>query len=267
VRDPLVALGSAQSEFLRAARHLGIPSAFCIAGWDNLTNKGLVHGDPDGTILWNAPQKDEAIRLHGLPKNSVHVGGAHTYHHWFDWQPQATRPDFLTKIGLPSDAPLLLYLCSSPFIAPEEINFIEEWLEALRGASDPALARASVMIQPHPHNHHDWSLLDRIMDGRLQVFPRAGQNPVGAEGREMYFASLKASDVDVGINTSGMIQAGILEKPVMNDRHPHHDSRQEGTAHFQHLLEVEGGLLTQALDLAAHVADLITTFADPVRGA
>ena len=34
-------------------------------------------------------------------------------------RPSASREEFLSTLGLPPDRPLLLYLCSSSFIAPQ----------------------------------------------------------------------------------------------------------------------------------------------------
>src|SRR5262249_51934897 len=53
---PLVALGSPQVEYVRSARRLGIPCAQCVASWDHLTTKGLVHELPDAVLVWNDAQ-------------------------------------------------------------------------------------------------------------------------------------------------------------------------------------------------------------------
>lgn len=264
---PLVALGSCQPEYLRAARELGIPSALCVASWDNLTNKGLVHGDPDGVLVWNAAQKAEAATLHGLPPFSVHVVGAHSYDHWFDWEPSRPRDEFLREAGLEPGQRTLLYLCSSPFIAPKEIDFLEGWLRAVREADDPILRDANVLIRPHPQNPQPWERLDRPEVGPLAVFPKQGDNPVGRPGRQLYFDSLHTADLVVGINTSALIEAGILGKAVYTVRHPDHSARQEGTVHFHLLQEVDGGLLTLAPDFATHLSDLSAGLADPAAGA
>ncbi|OAB60854.1 hypothetical protein AY599_21590 [Leptolyngbya valderiana BDU 20041] len=264
---PLVALGSGQAEYLRAARALGIPTALCVASWDNLTNKGLIHGEPDGVVVWNEAQKREAVELHGQPAEAVYVTGAHSYDHWFDWQPSRPRAEFLREAGLDPERPYLLYLCSSPFIAPAEIDFLEAWLEAVRSADDPALREACVLIRPHPQNPQPWERLQRFLDGTVAVFPQAGDNPVGRRGREIFYDSLHGSALVVGINTSALIEAGILGKAVYTVRHPDHAERQEGTVHFHLLQEVEGGLLTLAPDFPAHLAHLAEALRDPAAGA
>jgi hypothetical protein len=60
----------------------------------------------------------------------------------------------------------------------------------------------------------------------------------------------------VGVNTSGMIESGIVGRPVYTIDAREFASTQEGTLHFQHLKNVEGGLLHLAADLDAHVAQL-----------
>jgi len=62
---PLVEPGSPQSEYVRAARALGIPTGLCVYSWDNLTNKGLIHGPVDLVTVWNEMMKREAVELHG----------------------------------------------------------------------------------------------------------------------------------------------------------------------------------------------------------
>jgi hypothetical protein len=66
----------------------------------------------------------------------------------------------------------------------------------------------------------------------------------------------------VGINTSGMIESGIIGRPVYSVRTEEFATTQEGTLHFQHLTTVEGGLLHLADDLEAHVAQLAHLLTD-----
>jgi hypothetical protein len=120
---PYVGLGSDQVEYVRAARRLRIPSALCVASWDNLTNKGLIHEIPDLVTVWNEAQRLEAIGLHGVPAERVIATGAHSYDHWFEWTPRTDRATFCAQVGLSPEQPIVLYLCSSPFVAPIEAPF------------------------------------------------------------------------------------------------------------------------------------------------
>ena len=140
---PLLYFGSQQVEIVRAARALGIPTVLGVGSWDHLTTKGLVHEQPDRVIVWNDVQRIEAGDLHGIPADRVTVTGAQAYDHWFTARPTTSRAEFCARVGVPPDRPLLLYLCSSPFITPYEVGFVRRWIEAIRASDDPELRRAS----------------------------------------------------------------------------------------------------------------------------
>ena len=53
-----------------------------------------------------------------------------------------------------------------------------------------------------------------------------------------------------------MIESGIIGRPVYSVQAEEFAATQEGTLHFQHLKNVEGGLLHLAADLDEHVAQL-----------
>src|SRR4029450_13806096 len=71
----LLAFDGGEADYLRAARKLGIRTAFPIRGWDNLTNKGLIRDAPDLVLAWNDLQAQEARELHGVPKDRIRITG------------------------------------------------------------------------------------------------------------------------------------------------------------------------------------------------
>ena len=156
---------------MRAAKRLGIPVSFPVRSWDNLTNKGLLRDAPDQVLVWNDLQKREAVELHGVEPESVVVTGAPAYDHWFDWQPSRTRDELCAAAGLDPAHPLVLYVGSSEFIAPDEPRFVRRWVEAVR-ARGGTLARAGLLVRPHPLAA---SGLPRPADRR-----RAGRDLAGA---------------------------------------------------------------------------------------
>lgn len=253
---PLLYFGSPQVEYVRAARKLGIRTVLGVGSWDHLTTKGLIHEIPDRVIVWNEAQRTEARDLHGVPAERVTVTGAQAYDHWFAQQPTLTREAFRAKVGLPADRPLLLYLCSSPFITPHEVPFVRRWIEAVRGASDPALRRAAMLIRPHPQNADQWRGFDPAEHDAVSLWPRAGANPVDREARAEYYDSMFHSSAVVGVNTSALIESGIVGRPVYTILTEEFAGQQEGTLHFQHLKSVNGGLLHVASSLDEHVVQL-----------
>jgi hypothetical protein len=253
---PLLYFGSHQVEYVRAARALGIRTVLGVGSWDHLTTKGLIHEVPDRVIVWNDVQRQEAAELHGVDPARVIVTGAQAYDPWFVQQPSMSRRDFCQKVGLPEDRPLLLYLCSSPFIAPYEVGFVRRWVAAVRKAAEPALGRAAILIRPHPQNAAQWQEFDTDDTDAVAVWPRSGANPVDRQARADYFDSMYHSVAVVGVNTSALIESGIVGRPVFTVLTDEFSGQQEGTLHFQHLKNVSGGLVSVARTLDEHVEQI-----------
>lgn len=256
---PLLYFGSRQVEHIRAARARGIPTLLGVGSWDHLTTKGLIHEIPDHVAVWNELQKGEAIDLHRVPAERLIVTGAQAYDHWFDRRPSTTRAEFCARVGLPADRPYLLYLCSSPFITPHEVPFIRRWIEAIRTSSSLALRTVGLLIRPHPQNADQWVDVDLSAAGDVAIWPRAGANPIDASAKAEYFDSMFHSHAVVGVNTSALIESGIVGRRVYSILVEEFSATQEGTLHFQHLKNVEGGLLRLASTLQEHTAQIAPT--------
>jgi hypothetical protein len=257
---PLIELGSPQLDFVRAARRRGIRSALCVWSWDHLSSKALIRVVPDAVLVWNETQKAEAAAFHGIPSGRVHVTGAQCFDRWFDRQPSRARTDFCRRAGLPDDRPFLLYVCSALFRgSPSEAAFVREWVQAIRTSPDPALRAINILIRPHPQRLEEWEGLTSL-DGAAVW----GSNTSEEQGRADYFDSLFHSAAVVGINTSALVEAAIVDRPVFTILDPRFRDNQEGTFHFHHLLKVGDGFLLGARTLAEHVALLAPVAAGPV---
>jgi hypothetical protein len=256
---PLIEPGAPQAEYVRSARALGIPTALCVASWDNLTNKGLIHGPVDLVTVWNEMMKEEAITLHGVAAEKVVVTGAQPFDHWFDWRPGVRREEFCRQVGLPDDRPYILYACSSRFIAPEEVPFVRSWLLHLRQAG----VRAGVLVRPHPQNADQWRHVDLSEYGPAVVWPLAGATPSDAQSRADYFHSIVHSAAVVGINTTAEIESAIVGRSVFTILAPEFQATQEGTLHFEHLRSANGGLVHVARTFGEHVDQLNETLRHP----
>jgi hypothetical protein len=255
---PLLYFGSRQVDYVRAARARGIPSVLAVGSWDHLTTKGLIHELPDRIVVWNELQRTEAVELHGARPEQVTVTGAQAYDHWFTAQPSTTREAFCSRVGLPPERPYLLYLCSSPFIAPREVDVVKRWIGAIRGSRCERLRTIGILVRPHPQNAAQWSDVDLSEFGDAVIYPRAGANPIGLDARGEYYDSMNHSHAVVGVNTSALIESGIIGRLVYSFRVPELSDTQEGTLHFRHLRRE--GLLQLADTLDAHLAQLERSF-------
>ena len=259
---PLIELGSPQIDYVRAARRLGIRTALCVWSWDHLSSKALIRVPPDYLIVWNEIQREEAGRFHGVPPDRVLVTGAQCFDRWFDRSPSRPRADFCRRAGLPDEGPYVLYVCSALFRgSPPEAAFVREWVRALRAAPDPALRRASVLVRPHPQRLDEWR------DGAVEGAALWGSSPTDEDGRADYFDSLFYSAAVVGLNTSALVEAAIVDRPVYTILRPEFRDNQEGTFHFHHLLHVGDGFLNAARTLEEHAGQLAAGLRAPAAPA
>lgn len=252
--SPLVGLASAQADYIRAAQRLGIHTAFPVLSWDNLTNKGLLRDVPDLTIVWNEAQAAEAVELHGVPRDRIACVGAASYDHWFSWEPSRGREELCRDAGLRPDRPFVLYVCSSPFIAPVETHFVDRWVAGLRNQGGE-LAELGVLVRPHPQNAAQW--WDYDPPEGVAVWPRRGEDPLDRRTRANYFDSLYHCAAVVGINTSALIESAIVDRPVLTILDPEFAGTQEGTLHFHHLSQPGSGPLVVARTLGEHRVQLL----------
>lgn len=260
---PLIDFGSYQTDYVKSAHRLGIPVAFLPFSWDNLTNRGLVRLTPDRVLAWNEHQKQEAVRYHGVPAERVVVTGAPRFDDFFSMRASTTRNEFCARAGLDAARPFLLYLCSSHFVAPDEVAFVRQWAHAVRQAPDPAVAHCGILVRPHPANAEPWEgvKLDGIENAAVwSEHPKVQADPA-------LYDSLYHAAAVAGLNTSAMIEAGILGKSVYTIETEEFAGGQEQTLHFHYLLARNGGLVEVAGDLRQHVCQLADALTHPKAGA
>ncbi len=256
---PLVDFGSQQLDYLKSAQALGIHNVLCVASWDNLTNKGIIQLEPEAVLVWNHDQKREAVELHGIPAEKVIVTGAQSFDQWFEARPSTTREQFCRRHGFDPSRPTILYVCSSAFIAEEEAKFAVQWVQYLRSWNDPVISGANVLIRPHPLNAGQWADVDVSPYSRVAIYPRGGAYVTSEEARADYYDSIYHSDAVVGINTSALIEAGIIGRTSHTILAKEFADTQEGTLHFDYL--IRDGYLKVARDFAEHVNQLRDTVA------
>jgi hypothetical protein len=252
----VIEFASSQVEFLKSARRLGIRTGICVASWDNLTGKGLLRFVPDRVFVWNDIQRAELEEMYGVPRDRIVLTGAQRFDEWFERKPTTTPEQLAHKVGLDPARPYVLYLCSSPFIAPNEVDFIRRWAGAIRSSRSPALREVGLLVRPHPQNARQWRGVDLTSFGNATIWPPEGAQPDAGEARADYFDSLTHSACVVGVNTSGLLEAGIVGKSVLTVLDPDFAQTQAGTLHFHYLRWENGGLLRVAGDIEEHLTQL-----------
>jgi hypothetical protein len=257
---PMLTLGSEQVDVVRIARRLGVPSVLCVGSWDHLSSKALVREWPDRLLVWNETQRREATAFHGIPADRVVVTGAQCFDQWFDRQPALDRGAFCRRVGLDPSRPYVLYVCSALFEgSPSEAEFVRRWIDAVRACGDAALRDAGILVRPHPKRAYEWEQVSLAGLENVSLWPPDAAAPFDAATRDDYFDSMFHSAVIAGLNTSALIEGGIIGRRVHTILLPEFYDNQEGTLHFRYLLD--GGLLQAARDLPTHVAQLASSVA------
>ena len=239
-------------EYIKAARHLGIPTAVLVLSWDNMSTKGLINLHPDLLLAWNRTHASEAILHHGISENRILLTGAPFFDKWFDREQHTVgRSEFLRKVGLPGDMPFVLYLGSSANIARDESWLVTDLIKELSKSS--TLDKASIMVRPHPANARPFAELAQS-DQRVVVWPSDGQLPESGGMQSDFRNSVQYASAIIGINTTAMIDTLALGRPCVAIITGQYENTQMRAQHFQHLFD--SGALNVARSMGAAVTQL-----------
>ena len=253
IASPVNMRFSEEVEYVKAALTLGIPTVVHVLSWDNLTTKGLFHVLPDVTLAWNKRQKQEAVDIHQLPPGKVVVTGAPFFDKWLDAERLAMPRDmFCRRVGLNPDQPFLLYLGSSANVARDETWLVRDIARALREHPNPIVRHTSILVRPHPANAR---VYDEFVDGdNVHVWPKEGALPDSEQSLQDFYNSLRHCIASVGINTTGMIDAVIANRPCLTIMADRYRTTQLQATHFQYLLAAN---VLEITDSPAACADRI----------
>jgi hypothetical protein len=239
-----------QIEYAKAARELGIPVGVAVHSWDNLTSKEAIQVRPDRLLVWNKTQLKEAAALHGMPVSRISVTGGMRFAKFFNAVPDASKEEFCESVGLDPDKPIITYLGSSHTIAADEHVFLWRWIEALRASPDPVLRECNVFVRPHPHNSTIWDHWPEAPHPRVALWDGKGNDVRGV------IESVGHCVAVVGINTTAMLEAAALGKPILTVVDDDLRAGQSERVHFSYLTSVAGGLVTPANSLDEHLSHL-----------
>lgn len=119
-----------------------------------------------------------------------------------------------------------------------------------------------ILVRPHPQNARQWDGV-QFEEPDTAVYPRAGNQTIGEDAKRQYFHSLYYAKAVVGINTSAMIEASILRKPVLTILEEAFKGSQAETYHFRYLKET--GPVYSSSTLDEHVVQLSRLLEDSAQ--
>jgi hypothetical protein len=255
--------GAQETEILKAAHTLRVPSIVAVASWDHLTSKGLIRTVPDAVMVWNDIQARETEHLHRIPRSRIMVTGAQSFDRWFEAAQPAAIEELRRTLGIGVSQRVLLFVGSSRNMAPgdSEVRFVRRWLAAVRASNRADVRDAFVIVRPHPGNTEPWQNAD-LSDALAVVYPRRyGSGVLFTDADvETFRHSLLASSAVVGINTTAMIEAAVVRRPVFSVCDPQFAHSQQQTLHFAYLSAERGGFAIVSDSLGEHVRQLESLF-------
>jgi hypothetical protein len=275
--SPLIDLGSAQTDIIKSAKAVGIPTGMLLFSWDNLSTKGSLHERPDHMFVWNELQRREAVELHDFPLERTHAAGAPRFDDFFALSAMTDRATFCEPLGFDPRQPVLMYLGSSKFVITErELPFIARWIAAIRESPDDRLRCSNILVRPHPDvkagddEGPAQNIRWRGIEGK-GVVTRPFEDAQAVVLRTHYrraqgfVEALTHSSAVVALNTSAALEAAIVGRPVFTILAGDAADGQASTLHFRYLLESEGGCVSLASTFDEHRAQLSAALDDPGR--
>jgi hypothetical protein len=277
--SPLIDLGSSQTDVVKSAKRLGIPTGMILYSWDNLSTKGGLHEQPDRMFVWNERQRREAAQLHAYPIERTIATGAPRFDEFVALSPMTDRVGFCAPLGFDPSRPILMYLGSSKFVVTEsELPFMRTWVDAIRRSTNEAVRDCNILIRPHP----DVKTLDE--EGPTEIVRWDGQAGRGWVTRpidlprvavvrthyrkaQAFYDALYHSAAVIALNTSAALEAAIVGRPVFTILAGSGAADgQSTTLHFHYLLRQNGGCVRCASSLEEHRAQLVETLSGPDEG-
>lgn len=226
---------SADLEYLKAAKYLGIPTVVPVMSLDNLTVRGPLYVIPDRLLVWNANQAKEAMENHGIPRGNIRLIGATVFDGWFvKLAPSVSAEEFAGLAGISAQDPYILWLGSPKNIATDETWLISRVKDALEKSPDELMRKIQIVVRPHPTGYRQYE--NFYKDG-VVIFPKEGERPSTADARQTFYDTIHYASAAVNINTSGIIDAIIAGKPAIAIMDEAYHQSQEETHHFRQLLQ------------------------------
>jgi hypothetical protein len=142
------------------------------------------------------------------------------------------------------------------------VAFVRGWANAIRRSADPCLAGSGILVRPHPAHTEPWegATLGDVENAAVW------SERTKVQGDPDLYDSLYHAAAAVGLNTSAMIEAGILGKSVYTIQTTEFAGGQEQTLHFHYLLARNGGLVEVAAGMDDHLQQLSEALANPEVG-
>ncbi len=202
---------------LMSAARRGIPTMVLVSSWDNLTTSGFFPVDVDRITVWNDIMLEQAVGIHGVPRERVVVTGAPQHDVLAHAGPYQERGVFLRSLGLDPERRVVVYTTGTEGTIGHE----PELVGVIARALESELADVQLLVRLHQLDRMD--RYDSLRGRPRVVCDQAGKVPVGgfhdrdfdAAQHERLADTLRHADVVVNAASSISIDAAAVGTPVV----------------------------------------------------
>lgn len=256
---------SPTAEYIKAAVALGLPTASPTISWDSLTTKSLITVKPDIFLFWNEFHKKQAWNHHGIAPEHIRIIGSPVFDKWFvPRQPFKSRSDFFLDHGLNPNQPYVLYLGSAKGTAVDETWAVAELRKSMDNSGKAVLKNTQLVVRPHPANV---KIYQKFSMPNVFVFPRKGALPDTQESFQLSYDTYFHAAAVTGIFTSAMMEAQIVNRPVIALVLEQYRETQEAAEHFRDFIQGGSLELAYSFDDFCHIGSLILKGLDSKQAA
>lgn len=273
---PSALLDCMTDDVLQIAETFSLPTLLLVAGWDNLSSKGLVYHHPAFVGVWGEQSKQHAVQIQGLNPEQVHIVGAPHYE-GFHINPNMDRNALRNELGVPPEGKLILFAGTVRLFDETEL------LQKIDQAIDSSTLPVHVLYRPHPWrndrksegNFFNFTWKHVSMDPAMVDTYRFGkENKTFVSPNDFLFRLshlskvYQAVDAVISPMSTVLLEAMLFGLPIMavafgDGKHSWSADKVSRMSHFKELYQVPGiitcrereAFFSQLQDLIARIGD------------
>lgn len=204
---------------MNVAKKMGIPVACFVHSWDNLPSRGSLVVEPDILLVWNNIMREQAQKLHNIPKEKIRVVGIPQYDTYKYKIPLLSRKEFMQNRNIEKYEKVITYTCSAKRVFPDEDVFLSRLIKLTQ---QQVFGNAVLIIRLHPSERAEQYMKlfhgqkDVIIDIPDGSFAAEYVSSISQNGIEKFVNLMKHSDIVINLASTVAIDAAVFDTHVVN---------------------------------------------------
>ena len=204
-----------------AFKKTGIPVVCLVHSWDSLPAHGLLSAIPDRLLVWNSFMAEDAVRLHGVPREQIDIVGVPQYEAYRRIAEKTDRGTFKARLKIPENTKVVTYTGGVEWAHPGEPEILENLIaEIARGR----FGKAILVFRLHATDERAPFYIEKYTNTNLPIrldkadsgFAAMNTGKIGALCSVTEFVELmQFSDVVLNMASTVSLDAILFNTPVI----------------------------------------------------